>query len=165
MTVNLSESRPAVAATVRIPASPPSPARPVTRVVLEVVKFAVVGGSGVLVNFLVFNLLLHGLGRPAMAATVLASCVAMGTNYLGFRYFAYRDRASRTPRQMALFFVFSGLGVVMESALFYVGYHGLGMHGPVGANVVKALSIVLASAFRFLVYRTWVFQHDARRAA
>jgi hypothetical protein len=26
------------------------------------------------------------------------------------------------------------------------------------------LSIVPASAFRFLVHRTWVFQHDARRA-
>jgi putative flippase GtrA len=99
-----------------------------------------------------------------MPATVLASCVAMATNYLGFRFFAYRDRDSRTPRQIALFFAFSGMGVAMESGLFYLGYHGLGMSGPVGVNAVKALSIVLASAFRFLVYRTWVFQHDARRA-
>ncbi|MEU4036721.1 GtrA family protein [Streptomyces collinus] len=159
MTVNLTETRPPAAA----PA--PAPARPVTRVVLEVVKFGVVGGSGVLVNFLVFNLLLHGLRWSAMTATVLASCIAMATNYVGFRYFAYRDRASRTRRQIVLFFVFSGLGVVMESGLFWVGYHGLGLHGAVESNVVKAVSIVLASAFRFLVYRTWVFQQDARRAA
>ncbi|MER6472055.1 GtrA family protein [Streptomyces collinus] len=159
MTVNLTETRPPAAA----PA--PAPARPVTRVVLEVVKFGVVGGSGVLVNFLVFNLLLHGLRWPAMTATVLASCIAMATNYVGFRYFAYRDRASRSRRQIVLFFVFSGLGVVMESGLFWAGYHGLGLHGTVESNVVKALSIVLASAFRFLVYRTWVFQQDARRAA
>lgn len=159
MTVNLTETRPPAAA----PA--PAPARPVTRVVLEVVKFGVVGGSGVLVNFLVFNLLLHGLRWPAMTATVLASCIAMATNYVGFRYFAYRDRASRTRRQIVLFFVFSGLGVVMESGLFWLGYHGLGLYGAVESNAVKALSIVLASAFRFLVYRTWVFQQDARRAA
>ncbi|MFF4844802.1 GtrA family protein [Streptomyces collinus] len=157
--MNLTETRPPAAA----PA--PAPARPVTRVVLEVVKFGVVGGSGVLVNFLVFNLLLHGLRWPAMTATVLASCIAMATNYVGFRYFAYRDRASRTRRQIVLFFVFSGLGVVMESGLFWVGYHGLGLHGTVESNAVKALSIVLASAFRFLVYRTWVFQQDARHAA
>ncbi|MFF7237480.1 GtrA family protein [Streptomyces collinus] len=159
MTVNLTETRPPAAA----PA--PAPARPVTRVVLEVVKFGVVGGSGVLVNFLMFNLLLHGLRWPAMTATVLASCIAMATNYVGFRYFAYRDRASRTRRQIVLFFVFSGLGVVMESGLFWLGYHGLGLYGAVESNAVKALSIVLASAFRFLVYRTWVFQQDARRAA
>ncbi|MFE8965039.1 GtrA family protein [Streptomyces iakyrus] len=148
MTVNASEERVA------------APALPVRRVVLEAVNFALVGGSGVVVNFLVFNLL-HGLHRDAMAATVLASLVAMGTNYLGFRYFTYRDRAARTRRQIALFFVFSAIGVAMESGLFYAGYHGLGLDGPLEANAVKALSIVLASAFRFLVYRTWVFQRDA----
>jgi putative flippase GtrA len=135
----------------------------VRRLSMEVAKFGVVGGSGVAVNFLVFNLLLHGIGRAPMTATVLASCVAMGTNYLGFRFFAYRDRASRTRRQIALFFGFSALGVFMESVLFYAGYHGASMTGPLASNVAKALSIVLASAFRFLVYRTWVFQHDARR--
>ncbi|MEU8027306.1 GtrA family protein [Streptomyces sp. NPDC049099] len=157
MTVQLTETR---------PAAPPAPAparRPVTRVVLEIVKFGIVGGSGVLVNFLVFNLLLHGPAWPAMTATVLASCVAMATNYLGFRYFAYRDRSARTRSQILLFFVFSGLGVGMEIGLFWVGYQGLGLHGVVGSNVVKALSIALASTFRFLVYRTWVFQQDARR--
>ncbi|MGW0998114.1 GtrA family protein [Streptomyces sp. NPDC002523] len=132
---------------------------------LEIAKFGIVGGSGVLVNFLVFNLLLHALAWQAMTATVLASCVAMATNYLGFRFFAYRDRDSRTRRQIVLFFVFSGLGVVMESGLFWIGYRGLGLHSAFESNVVKALSIVLASAFRFLVYRTYVFQQDARRAA
>ncbi|OLZ70011.1 GtrA-like protein [Streptomyces sp. IMTB 2501] len=157
MTVQLTETRPA-------PAPPaPAPARPVTRVVLEIVKFGIVGGSGVLVNFLIFNLLLRGLGGQAMTATVVASCVAMATNYLGFRYFAYRDRASRTRSQIILFFVFSGLGVVMEIGLFWVGYHGLGLHSVLESNVAKAASIVLASAFRFLVYRTWVFQQDAHR--
>ncbi|MEU0969000.1 GtrA family protein [Streptomyces sp. NPDC005917] len=152
--------------TVQLTVSNPAPPRrrPAAQVLFEVVKFGVVGGSGVLVNFLVFNLLLHGPRWPAMTATVLASCIAMATNYAGFRYFAYRDRASRTRRQIALFFVFSGLGVVMESGLFYAGYHGLGLNGPLESNVVKALSIVLASAFRFLVYRTWVFQTDTSRA-
>ncbi|MFE1292813.1 GtrA family protein [Streptomyces sp. NPDC058751] len=161
MTVHLSEGRAPVAtlpAPVVRPRSAPSAPR-ARRLALEVARFAVVGGSGVAVNILVFNLALHGLRWAPMTATVVASCVAMGSNYLGFRYFAYRDRASRTRRQIALFFAFSGLGVAMESVLFYAGYHGLGMDGPLGSNVAKALSIVLASAFRFVVYRTWVFQH------
>ncbi|MGR3872088.1 GtrA family protein [Streptomyces graminifolii] len=136
------------------------PVRPVRKVVLEVVRFGIVGGTGVLVDFAVFNALLHGLHRPAMLATVLAGCVAMGADYLGFRYYTYRDREAPGARRIALFVVFSGIGVLMESGLFYVGYHGLGLHGPLEANVVKALSIVLASAFRFLVHRTWVFQDE-----
>ncbi|MER6129515.1 GtrA family protein [Streptomyces sp. NPDC001795] len=165
MTVNLTEQRPPVvspAAQTVVPAPAPALAR-ARRFAVEVAKFGVVGGSGVAVNFLVFNFLLHGLTWAPMTATVLASIVAMGTNYLGFRFFAYRDRASRTRQQIVLFFVFSALGVAMESLLFYVGYHGLGMSGPFGSNVAKALSIVLASAFRFLVYRTWVFQHEAKQ--
>ena len=152
--------------TVQLTVGNPAPPRrrPVTQVLFEVAKFGIVGGSGVLVNFLAFNLLLHGLRWPAMAATVPASCIAMATNYAGFRFFAYRDRASRTRRQIALFFVFSGLGVVMESGLFYAGYHGLCLDGPLESNAVKALSIVFASAFRFLVYRTWVFQTDTSPA-
>ncbi|WP_447039445.1 GtrA family protein [Streptomyces sp. DSM 118878] len=151
------------------PTPTPTPRRPLVvrlrLLVLELLKFGLVGGSGVAVNLAVFNLALHGLGSGAMAATVLASCVAMGTNYLGFRFFAYRSRASRTKRQIALFFAFSGIGVAMESVLFYAAYEGAGMSGPLGSNIAKALSIVLASAFRFLVYRTWVFQHPAVRPA
>ncbi|WP_326843054.1 GtrA family protein [Streptomyces sp. NBC_01558] len=163
MTVHLSERRAPTAATPVI-----RPRRPgvvtktprVRRLAMELARFSVVGGSGVAVNVLFFNLALHGLGWAPMTATVIASCVAMGTNYLGFRFFAYRDRASRTRGQIALFFAFSGLGVLMESALFYLGYHGLGMSGSLGSNIAKVLSIVLASAFRFVVYRTWVFQHS-----
>jgi putative flippase GtrA len=153
--VNLSGRRTSVATP---PSTSPRAFPRTRRIVLEVAKFGVVGGSGVAVNILCFNLLLHGLKWAPMAATVIASCIAMGTNYLGFRFFAYRDRASRTKRQIVLFFVFSGIGVVMESALFYIGYHGLGMSSPLGSNIAKVVSILLASAFRFLVYRTWVFQ-------
>ncbi|MBC9718149.1 GtrA family protein [Streptomyces sp. TRM66268-LWL] len=151
--------------TVALPeAAPRLRTRRMVRYAKELTKFAIVGGSGVGVNFVVFNLLLHGLDWSAMTATVLASCIAMGTNYLGFRFFAYRDRAKRTRQQILLFFVFSGIGVAVESGLFYVAYHGMAMDGPLGSNIAKAGSIVLASAFRFLVYRTWVFQHDAQRA-
>ncbi|WP_156722401.1 GtrA family protein [Streptomyces apocyni] len=162
------ETAAAAAVWVPAPASPASgplrlrrPGRArLRRLCAEVVRFGIVGGSGVGVNVLVFNLLLHGLGLGPMASTVAASCVAISTNYLGFRFFAYRDRSARSTRQIVLFFAFSGLGVAVESGLFYVAYHGLGMDSPVGSNIAKALCILLASAFRFLVYRTWVFQHD-----
>ncbi|MFI9831876.1 GtrA family protein [Streptomyces sp. NPDC051913] len=120
----------------------------------------VVGGSGAVVNFAVFNVLLHGLGRRALVATVLASVIAVFTNYLGLRLLAHHDREVGIGERPALFFAFRGIGVVMESGLFYVGYHGLGLHGPLGSNAVKAVSLVLASAFRFLVRRTWAVPHE-----
>ncbi|MGX2996906.1 GtrA family protein [Streptomyces sp. JNUCC 64] len=168
MTVHVSGSPPGPhrPAPARPPAARSAPGRPgarpggpgrLRRLTVEVAKFGIVGGTGVAVNLVVFNLLLHALGTGPMTATVLASCAAMCGNYLGFRFFAYRDRAARTPRQVTLFFVFSGLGVFLESVLFSAAYHGAGMTGPLASNAAKALSIGLASAFRFLVYRTWVF--------
>ncbi|MFF2020838.1 GtrA family protein [Streptomyces sp. NPDC058171] len=166
MTVHVSDSPPGPQHAQRPPRSPHSsdrsaPARGrLGRLALEIVKFGIVGGSGVAVNFVVFNLLLHAHGTGPMTATVLASCAAMASNYLGFRFFAYRDRAARTQRQVVLFFAFSGLGVLLESLLFSAAYHGAQLTGPLASNAAKALSIGLASAFRFLVYRTWVFPHD-----
>ncbi|MDG4860432.1 GtrA family protein [Streptomyces sp. T-3] len=164
----LHEPPTATATSAAAPLPPRAVVRPAGRARLrrigkEIVKFGIVGGSGVGVNFVVFNLLLHGLSWRPMTSTVLASCVAICTNYLGFRFFAYRDRSARTKQQIVLFFVFSGIGVAVESGLFYVAYHGMGWDGPLGSNIAKATSIVLASAFRFLVYRTWVFQHDGHR--
>nr|WP_245695150.1 GtrA family protein [Streptomyces antibioticus] len=121
----------------------------------------VAGGSGAVMNFVVFNVLLHGLDREALVATVLASVIAVFTNYLGLRLLAHRDHAAGIGEGPTLFFAFRGIGVVMESGLFYVGYHGLGLHGPLGSNAVKAVSLVLASAFRFLVRRTWSVPQEA----
>ncbi|MFJ5993479.1 GtrA family protein [Streptomyces sp. NPDC092370] len=152
MTVNLAEERVA------------APALPVKRVILEVADFAPVGGSGVAVNVPVSNVPLHGLHRSAMVATVRAGLVARGGKHLGFRYVTSRDRASRTRRRIGLFFVFGALGVALDSGLFHAGFHGLGLDGPLESHAVKAVPIVLASAFLFLVHRARVFQHDARRA-
>ncbi|PWI17893.1 GtrA family protein [Streptomyces sp. Act143] len=126
-----------------------------------------VGGSGAVVNFAVFNVLLHGnallpgSGRQALVASVLASLVAVGANHLLLRSLAHRDHRVRPDERPALFFAFRGIGVAMESGLFYVGYHGLGLHGPLQSNAVKAVSLVLASAFRFLVRRTWAVPQEA----
>ncbi|MEU0006952.1 GtrA family protein [Streptomyces sp. NPDC006314] len=156
MTVNLTETRPVLPV--------PAAARPVTPGVPEAVGFAIAGGSGVLVVLLVFNPLLQGLGGQAMTAAVLPSCVAVATPYPGLRRFACLDRASLTRNRIALFFVFSGIGVLMEIGLFRAGYHGLALHSVVESNAAKALSIVLASAFPLLAHRTWVFRRNARRA-
>ncbi|MET8214125.1 hypothetical protein ABZT51_51755, partial [Streptomyces sp. NPDC005373] len=40
------------------------------------------------------------------------------------------------------------------TVLAAAGLAGAALTGPLASNVAKALSIVLASAFRFLVYRT-----------
>ncbi|MEU9302556.1 GtrA family protein [Streptomyces sp. NPDC048269] len=127
--------------------------------VREVAKFGAVGGLGVLVNLGVFNLIRNTTDLQVVRASVMATAVAIATNYLGFRYFAYRDRAQggRT-RELTLFAAFSAIGLVIENGVLYAATYGLGWDGPVATNVFKFIGIGTATVFRFWSYRTWVFK-------
>ncbi|MEU5363495.1 GtrA family protein [Streptomyces sp. NPDC005925] len=129
------------------------------RIAREVAKFGAVGGIGVLVNLLVFNLVRHVTGLPVVRAGVIATVVAIACNYIGFRYFAYRDRdKSRRTRELTLFLLFSAIGLVIENGVLYVATYGFGWNTPLQNNIFKFVGIGVATLFRFWSYRTWVFR-------
>ncbi|MFI6656469.1 GtrA family protein [Streptomyces sp. NPDC050523] len=123
------------------------------------VRFAAVGGLGVVVNFAVFNLCRALTSLPVVRCSVIGTVVALLVNYLGFRYFAYRDRDKRRPaRQFTLFIVFSVVGLVIENGVLYAATYWFGWDSAVQNNFFKAVGLVIATGFRFAVYRTWVFR-------
>lgn len=124
----------------------------------EVVKFGAVGGAGLLVNLAVFNLVRHLTELPVVRASILATVVAIAFNYVGFRYFTYRDRdKSGRTKELTLFLLFSVVGLVIENGVLYTATYGFGWDGPLESNVFKFLGIGVATLFRFWSYRTWVF--------
>ncbi|GAB2763020.1 GtrA family protein [Streptomyces bullii] len=136
------------------------------RLVHEVAKFGAVGGAGVLVNLLVFNLLRHTTDLQVVRAGVIATIVAIVFNYLGFRYFTYRDRdKSGRTREMTLFLLFSAVGLVIENGVLYVATYGFDWNTPLQNNIFKFLGIGIATLFRFWSYRTWVFRALPARGA
>ncbi|NUP23334.1 MAG: GtrA family protein [Streptomyces sp.] len=129
------------------------------RLVREVAKFGAVGGAGVLVNFLVFNLVRHVTDLQVVRSSVIATAVATLTNYVGYRYFTYRDRdKSRRTKELGLFLLFSVVGLVIENGVLYAATYGFGWDSPLQSNVFKFLGIGVATLFRFWSYRTWVFR-------
>ncbi|WP_409058078.1 GtrA family protein [Streptomyces sp. SYP-A7185] len=125
----------------------------------EVAKFGAVGALGTLVNFSVSNLLWHTTDLQAVRANVIATVVAIAFNYVGFRYFTYRDRdkSSRT-KELTLFLVFSAVGLVIENGVLYAAIYGFDWDSPLQRNVFKFVGIGIATCFRFWSYRTWVFK-------
>ncbi|NXY98062.1 GtrA family protein [Streptomyces sp. BR123] len=125
----------------------------------EIAKFGAVGGSGVLVNLGVFNLIRHTTDLQVVRASVIATAVAILTNYMGFRYFTYRDRAhAGKSRELPLFLAFSLIGLVIENGVLYAATYGLGWDGRLATNLFKFIGIGTATVFRFWSYRTWVFR-------
>ncbi|WP_455351434.1 GtrA family protein [Streptomyces sp. SYSU K217416] len=125
----------------------------------EVAKFGAVGGLGLLVNMGVFNLLRYSAELQVVRASVLATVVAILFNYVGFRYFTYRDRdKSGRTRELTLFLLFSVVGLVIENGVLYTATYGFGWDTPLQSNIFKFLGIGVATLFRFWSYRTWVFR-------
>jgi putative flippase GtrA len=122
-------------------------------------KFGAVGGAGVLVNLGVFNLVRNTSDLPVVRASIIATVVAIVFNYVGFRYWTYRDRdkGGRT-RELVLFLLFSAAGLVIENGLLYLATYGFGWDTPLQSNVFKFVGIGVATLFRFWSYRTWVFR-------
>jgi putative flippase GtrA len=131
----------------------------VDRLWREVAKFGAVGGAGLLVNLLVFNLVRQVTGLQVVRASVIATVVAIVFNYIGFRYFTYRDRdKSGRTRELTLFLLFSVVGLVIENGVLYLATYGFGWDSPLQNNFFKFLGIGIATLFRFWSYRTWVFR-------
>ncbi|AWI29139.1 GtrA family protein [Streptomyces tirandamycinicus] len=136
------------------------------RLAREVAKFGAVGAMGLLVNMAVFNLLRQTTEIPVVRASLLATVVAILFNYVGFRYFTYRDRdKSGRTKELTLFLLFSAVGLVIENGVLYVATYGFGWDGPLQSNVFKFLGIAVATLFRFWSYRTWVFRALPAREA
>ncbi|GGR63109.1 MULTISPECIES: GtrA family protein [Streptomyces] len=129
------------------------------RLVREMVKFGAVGGAGVLVNLGVFNLVRNMSDLPVVRASIIATVVAIVFNYVGFRYWTYRDRdkGGRT-RELVLFMLFSAAGLVIENGVLYLATYSFGWDTPLQSNVFKFVGIGVATLFRFWSYRTWVFR-------
>jgi len=129
------------------------------RLTREVAKFGVVGGAGVLVNLIVFNLIRHSTQLQTVRASVAATVVSIVFNYVGFRYFTYRNREKQgRGREVGLFLFFSAIGLVIENGVLYAATYGFGWDSSLQANVFKFLGIGLATLFRFWSYRSWVFK-------
>ncbi|MFJ9035390.1 GtrA family protein [Streptomyces sp. NPDC102406] len=131
-----------------------------SRLYAEIAKFGVVGLLGIVVNLAAFNLLRWATQLQTVRAGVAATAIAIVGNYVGFRYFTYRDRESAVSRrrEMALFAFFSAVGLLIENGVLYGATYGLGLHDAVWSNFFKFTGIGVATLFRFWSYRTWVFK-------
>ncbi|MFF0082619.1 GtrA family protein [Streptomyces canus] len=136
------------------------------RIVREVAKFGAVGGAGLLVNLVVFNLVRHLTELPVVRASVIATVVAIVFNYIGFRYFTYRDRdKSGRTKELTLFLLFSVVGLVIENGILYAATYGFGWDSSLQSNIFKFVGIGIATLFRFWSYRSWVFKTLPAREA
>lgn len=134
----------------------------------QLVRFGLVGCIGLVVDAGVFNLLRATVLDPetvthgVIIARVISTTIAIVVNWLGNRYWTFGDR--RRPhivREAVEFAVVSIGGLLIGLACLWVSHYLLGFTSVLADNVANyVVGLVLGTAFRFTLYRLWVFSDE-----
>jgi putative flippase GtrA len=127
----------------------------------EVAKFGVVGILAFFITIGGANVLRYGAGLGPLTSVTIATCVATVFAYLGNKLWAFRHRKGSTwGRETVLFFVFNGIGLLIQLAFVAATRYGLGLDSKFSYNVANIVGVGVATLFRLYCYRRWVFLID-----
>ncbi|WP_405618315.1 GtrA family protein [Streptomyces sp. NBC_00076] len=132
-------------------AAPPATA-PAPRTLRQLVRYTLIGGSGVALDLVVF-LLLHNLaGMDEQLANVLSTTLGIANNFVLNARFTF-ERRDRIVLRFLRFYAVGLTGIALTYLLFLVFTDGLG----IDANLVKAGSLPLVLALQFVLNKKWSF--------
>ena len=116
-------------------------------------KFALVGGSGYVINLGVFTLLADRLAVAHTIAAVLAFVVAVVNNFLWNRYWTFRPDAGPAGFQAIRFFVVSIASLGLNLAVLELLWRA----GTTTPILAQAIAVAVATPFNFLGNKLWTF--------
>lgn len=127
-----------------------SAARPV---VLQFVKFGIVGISNTLITFAVYTLLLKVFGVWYLAASAIGFVLGATNGFLLNRAWTFRGHVgdSLTPVRWG---VVQGCGLALNEGLLYLCVDGLG----IDKLLAQALALVFVTTSTFFANRAWTFR-------
>ncbi|MBF4613846.1 GtrA family protein [Curtobacterium sp. VKM Ac-1376] len=141
------------------------------RLIAQLARFGVVGAVGFVVDTTVFNVLRITVLNPEDVhsgpfwAKVISTMVAIFVNWMGNRYWTFREQRRAVATREGIEFVIVSLGgMVISLACLGVSHYAMGLTSVIADNVSNIIGLVLGTAFRFWLYKVWVY-HPERTAA
>ena len=135
------------------------------RLIRYALKFGVVGLIGYFVDVSVFNALRLGvIGGDSwfngpIGAKVVSVSIAIVVTWVGNRYWTFRDhRRKNVWLELLEFGVVAGIGMGISLFCLWVSHYVLGFTSLLADNIsTNVIGLIISTAFRFLMYRFWVF--------
>jgi putative flippase GtrA len=121
---------------------------------LQLVRFALVGASGYVVNLAVFTVAVHVLGIDYRVAAVLAFLVSVANNFWWNRHWTFDARGGHAGFQAARFLTVSVAAFLLSYVVLLLLVEGAGLP----EVLAQATAIVTATPLSFLGQKLWSFR-------
>lgn len=133
----------------------------------EAAKFGVVGACGFVVSLGGADVLHFDVGVGKYTSVIVATVLATIVTFVGNRWWAFRHRErSGMGQETVLFFVFNGIGLLIQLACVAIVVDGFNLQGSkLWYNLANLAGIALGTLFRFWSYRRWVWKAGGPEAA
>jgi putative flippase GtrA len=145
----------------------PAPIRALAMRHHELIKFAIIGGSMMILDMAIFySLSLTVLEAKPVIAKIISGVLATIVSYILNREWAFKNRGGReTHHEAMLFFVISGIGVLLAAAPLFVVNNLFDIRSSVDVKQLVIIDFVLGyiignllqMAFRFWALRRFAF--------
>jgi putative flippase GtrA len=134
------------------------------RFVKYALKFGVVGLIAFGIDVVIFNLLRLGVFGTGWASTALGASIVSITvstlfSWVANRYWTFRERRRKNyALELFEFLAVAAGGALINLACVWLSHYVLGFTSLLADNISKnIIGLGLATAFRFLMYRFWVY--------
>lgn len=152
----------------------PEPVRSLLLKHRELLKFAFVGGICFVITLTVnYGLKLTILRDKPVTAQAIAVIIATIVSYILNREWAFSTRGGRErAHEAALFFLISGIGVVLNTLPLWISRYALNLQTPNVSTFAQELAdfasgmivgTLLAMFFRWWAFKKWVFPTENAR--
>ena len=130
-------------------------------------KFGVVGLTGYVIDVGIFNALRLGVAgddhffQGPIGAKIISVSIATLVTWFGNRYWTFREhRRENFLLELLEFATIAVVGLGISLIPLYVSHYVLGFDNLVADNIsTNVIGLVFSTAFRFLLYRYWVYGH------
>jgi putative flippase GtrA len=126
------------------------------------VKFAIVGFSGLIIDFTALNILAHLFNVASWLALAIAFIIAATNNFIWNRLWVYPEsRKHSIWKHFPMFLIVNTVGLLINEAilfLFEMPIEILVGSSVIGLNLTKAIAAVIVMVWNFFVNRLVTFR-------
>ncbi len=119
----------------------------------QFLRYAITGGSGVILDMATLILFKEILGLAPVLAVALNQFLVLGYNFTLNKFWSFQNR-DPSPRQLRRYLTLAAGNYLFSVSMMYLGSHLLGWD----YRLVRVGTIMVMTSWNFLLYKHWVYR-------